>query len=235
MGSARTVRAGPIETMPRRSVGIANCSSNALPRARSRKDALEHPRADGELELHPAEPAATGVRRDEASEGRLAHDHSWRRNEQPDLARAPADQPQGRHRHDHDESPADGDDLEQPPAVPHDERDDRRGDHRPPQRRDDALHRSSTTPDRRRSGARSEQRTLDDHREQAALPGLLGNAREGPGEAHTTCLVDGGGVSMSTCAIMFDAVTPSNSASGSRISRCASTGSASALISSGTT
>ncbi len=77
--------------------------------------------------------------------------------------------------------------------------------------------------------------TLDDDREQAALPGLLGNARVGLGEGHTACLVEGGGVSMSTCAIMFDAVTPSNSASGSRIRRCASTGSASALMSSGTT
>ena len=77
--------------------------------------------------------------------------------------------------------------------------------------------------------------TADDDREQSLPLGLLGDRRPRLGEGHTACLLDGGGVSMSTWAIMFDVVTPSNSASASRMSRCASTGSASALTSSGTT
>ena len=109
----------------------------------TRKHALEHPRPDRELDLHSGEPAATGIRRDEPREGRFAHDDAGGRNEQPDLARAPPDQPERRHRDEHDESPPDGDDLEKTPAVPDAERDDRRGDDRPAERRDDSLHRTS--------------------------------------------------------------------------------------------
>ena len=54
-------------------------------------------------------------------------------------------------------------------------------------------------------------------------------------EGHTACLSLGGTVSMSSCPMMLDAVTPSNSASASRMSRCASTGSASTFTSSGMT
>ena len=52
---------------------------------------------------------------------------------------------------------------------------------------------------------------------------------------HTACRSLGGGVSSSSCAMMLDGVTPSNSASGSSTSRCESTASASDLMSSGTT
>ncbi len=51
----------------------------------------------------------------------------------------------------------------------------------------------------------------------------------------SACRSLGGGVSMSTWPMMLGAVTPSNSASGSRIRRWASTGSASDFTSSGTT
>jgi len=52
---------------------------------------------------------------------------------------------------------------------------------------------------------------------------------------HTACRSLGGAVSMSSWPITLSEVTPSNSASGSRRRRCASTGSASTLTSSGIT
>ena len=55
------------------------------------------------------------------------------------------------------------------------------------------------------------------------------------GVRHTAGRSIGGAVSMRICAMTLDEVTPSNSASGSRTSRWASTGSASAFTSSGVT
>ena len=57
----------------------------------ARQDALDHPPADRHLELHPAEPSPTGVRRDQSRLGLLADDHPGRRQRELDRRGAAAD------------------------------------------------------------------------------------------------------------------------------------------------
>src|SRR5690606_15160322 len=156
------------------------------------------------------------------------------------------DQEQHGHEGEHERAPADRHELE--PAEPVAEREGERDarDDDPAERRDDVAQPPRDArdgpPDRPRGahgtdhGIRERTRAgADDAGPCGAEPrrvgggGRLAPAPRRAGGAHTACRSLGGGVSSSSWAMTLEAVTPSNSASGSSTRRCASTGSASDL------
>jgi hypothetical protein len=166
-------------------------------------------------ELNPAEEVAEQERRRHDREHRPAE----RGDDGGDAAEPPGEYPADRPGEAHEEDDAVG---EEPGAVPDDA-----GAGVGETHRGRVVCRVEVGRTRRR--ARRVDRRLAPHRAGPRSP------RELAPIAHTACLSLGGGVSMSSWLMMLDAVTPSNSASGSSTRRWASTGSASAFTSSGIT
>ena len=91
---------------PRRSVGMSELLVERAAAGQSRQHPLDDAIADGQFELHAAEPAPAGVLGDQACLRRLADDDPRNREHQSDGARAPADEPDRGGGDEHREPPA---------------------------------------------------------------------------------------------------------------------------------
>ncbi len=257
IGSARMVRTGPTGTTPRRTVGNRELlfELGALPQARDGE--FGEPRTDRHLELGAQDTRAGRVGDRDDPDGRLAHHHAAVRQRESHPVRGAADQVDRRDDHQHHAGPGDRHELRPAEPVSDDERHRDESGHDPAERGDDRAQPGRRPSDRAtedpavahqehhdiRQHARARTDQLGAHVGEARCAGRsdrVGAGRRGrraadAADRHTACRSLGGGVSRSSWEMMLDEVTPSNSASGSRIRRCASTGSASDLMSSGTT
>ena len=198
--------------------------------------------ADRNLHAHAGQTPTGRVAHAHLARCPISHDDAVGRERQPHVVDDAAHQVERRDEQEGRGRPARHDGFRPAQDVTGDERESRHRRHRPAEGRDDRSEHAGSRRHRPADGRAGAHDPDDRVGEQPVA--LADDAGAGVGEldlgagdgaGHTAARSLGGGTSINSCPTTLEAVTPSNSASGSSTSRCASTGSASAFTSSGVT